>query len=142
MKLKQKLTLVALFLTIASSSLTAAVNEDYNSEYTASRKLGRGIANVLTGLIEIPKAVYYENEDQGWVAAYTTGVINGVVNFATRECVGVYEVFTFLSKDKEPIVTPEYVLGGPFGVVLDGYNDKFALDVDPIDHSDHPLHKE
>ena len=142
MKLRHKLSVAALFLTVAGSTLTASVNEDYNSDYTASRKLGRGVANVLTGIIEIPKGVYYKNEDRGWVAAYTTGLINGVVNFVTRECVGVYEIFTFLGDEKEPIVAPEYVLGGPFGVVLDGYNPEFSLDVDPNDHTDHPDHKE
>ena len=142
MKLRHKLSVAALFLTVAGSSLTAAVNNDYNSDYTASRKFGRGVANVLTGVVEIPKGVYYENEDRGWVAAYTTGLVDGIVNFVTRECVGVYEVFTFWSSEKEPIVTPEYVLGGPFGVVLDGYNEEFALDVDPNDHTDHTNHKE
>lgn len=134
--------MAALFLTVTGSGLTAAVNNDYNSDYTASRKLGRGVANVLTGVIEIPKGVYYENQEQGWVAAYSTGLIDGIVNFVTRECTGVYEIFTFLGAEKEPIVHPEYVLGGPFGVVLDGYNEEFNLDVDPNDHSDHPNHKE
>jgi hypothetical protein len=58
MKLKHKLSMAALFVIVGSSSLTAAVNEDYNSDYTASRKLGRGVANVITGVVEIPKAVY------------------------------------------------------------------------------------
>ena len=142
MKLKQTLSVAALLLAVTGSSLSAAVNEDYNSDYTASRKFGRGVANVLTGVIEIPKGVYYENQDSGWVAAYTTGLVDGIVNFVTRECVGVYEIFTFLGNDKEPIVAPEYVLGGPFGVVLDGYNEEFSIDTKPNDHSDHTNHKE
>ncbi len=140
MSLTRKLSALALLLTIASTGANAVVNEDYNVDYTTSRKFGRGVANVLTGVLEVPKGIYYENQESGWVGAYTTGFCDGIYNFVARECIGLYEVFTCFGTEKEPIITPEYVLGGPNGVVLDGYNKPFSIDNQPNNHSDHSTH--
>ena len=76
------------------------------------RKLGRGLANITTGVIEIPKAVQETFYEEGPVAAGSWGLIDGVYKFFARTIVGVYEVLTFpipLPADYAPIVEPEFL---------------------------------
>ena len=76
------------------------------------RKLGRGLANVATGAIEIPKAVQETFYEEGPVAAVSWGLMDGVYKFFARTLVGVYEVVTFpipFPADYAPIVEPEFL---------------------------------
>ena len=77
------------------------------------QKIGRGIANVATGWIEIPKEMVnvteQENDMKGLFVAPFTGLWKGVV----RTVVGVYEIVTFplpIPAEYAPVVEPEYVL--------------------------------
>ncbi len=135
MKLKLKVSIVAVLMTVMTAASFGAVNDDYNSDYTATRKLGRSVSNIVFGLVEIPKTMVEVNELEGPAASITTGLFEGISRFFQREVVGVCELFTFLSDDKEPIITPEY----PFGAPID---EPFILDIEPNDHSDHELHGE
>lgn len=62
---------------------------------TALDKLGRGMANTLTGVFEIPKNMGDESETNGIFAGFTTGTVKGLLDFVIRELVGVYEIATF-----------------------------------------------
>jgi putative exosortase-associated protein (TIGR04073 family) len=135
MKLVKKLSVIAIMAIMTTTGLNAAVNEDYNSDYTTSRKLGRSISNIALGIVELPKAMVEEDKRNGSVAAYSTGVLKGVGRFVVREAVGVWELVTFWNSEKEPILAPEYVWDMP---VDEGHQ----LDIDPNDHSDHGLHAE
>ena len=76
------------------------------------RKLGRGLANIITSPIEIPKSVQESFYEDGPVAAGTYGVLDGVYKFVARTLVGVYEVVSFpfpLPADYAPIVEPEFL---------------------------------
>ncbi len=76
------------------------------------RKLGRGVANIATGVIEIPKSIQESFYDNGPIAAGTYGVLDGVYKFLLRTGVGVYEVITFplpFPADYEPIIEPEFL---------------------------------
>jgi len=79
---------------------------------TPFRKLGRGIANVATCPLEVFKGIQDANKDQGFVAAFTWGILQGVFKCAVRGVVGAYEVVTFpipVPKDYDAIVTdPEF----------------------------------
>jgi putative exosortase-associated protein (TIGR04073 family) len=81
---------------------------------TFSDKLGRGLANALTGLLAMPYTMKQETDDNGIVAGITTGLVKGIGNVIVRELVGVYEILTFplpLPEDYRPILTdPEYLL--------------------------------
>ncbi len=68
---------------------------------TAPTKLGRGIANTLTGVVAIPVTMGRERDKHGIMAGMTTGLIKGIGWFVVRELVGVYEILTF------PIPVPE-----------------------------------
>lgn len=76
------------------------------------RKLGRGAANVATGVLEIPKSIQESFYDDGLIAASTYGVLDGIYKFVVRTVAGVYEVATFpipLPADYVPIVEPEFL---------------------------------
>jgi putative exosortase-associated protein (TIGR04073 family) len=104
---------IALFLVIAVLVVPMLA---YAEDITKGpiEKLGRGIANVLTCPLELPKGIGDVDEEKGAFAAYTWGVLQGTVNIVKRAVVGVYEIATFpipLPKDYEPILTdPEYFL--------------------------------
>ena len=76
------------------------------------RKLGRGIANVATFPLEIPRTSALVGRSQGGVAAYTTGVLQGAWRGLVRGATGVFEIVTFyaeIPEGFEPLFKPEYV---------------------------------
>src|SRR5512147_2311296 len=80
---------------------------------TAGRKLGRGLANTLFGVAEIPIQVQATLEREGSGAAATWGVVKGLGHFFMREGVGIYEIVTFpipYPRYYEPIIEPEFLL--------------------------------
>ena len=80
----------------------------------AIEKLGRGVANVITSPLELPKTMGDVNQEKGEIAGLTWGILAGTFNIAKRIVVGVYEVATFpipLPSNYDPILTdPEYFL--------------------------------
>ena len=76
------------------------------------RKLGRGLANVATCVLEVPIRINEANEESGPIAAITWGVVNGLYRTCLRAVVGIYEVGTFIipyPAHYEPIITdPEF----------------------------------
>ena len=76
-------------------------------------KLGRGIANVATGWVEIPKEMInvteQDNDIKGFFVAPFTGLWKGI----SRTFCGVYEIITFplpIPAEYAPVIEPEYVL--------------------------------
>jgi putative exosortase-associated protein (TIGR04073 family) len=77
------------------------------------RKLGRGLANAVTGMLELPQSIVDVSEEEGALAAVTYGVAKGIAMSFVRMTVGVYEVVTFpipLPFDYAPIVEPEFMM--------------------------------
>ena len=77
------------------------------------RKLGRGVANVVTSPLELPKSIQEVFYEDGPVAAGTYGILEGAFKGIVRIAAGVYEVITFpipFPADYEPIVEPEFLL--------------------------------
>ncbi len=58
-------------------------------------KLGRGIANVAFGPLELLIRPWDVARQQGEIAALTFGVLQGVVYTVAREVVGVVDIVTF-----------------------------------------------
>ena len=77
------------------------------------KKLGRGLANVLTCPLEVPREMENTNSENGIFAAFTWGLVKGIVKMAVRLGVGVYEVVSFpvpFPADYAPIITdPEFI---------------------------------
>jgi putative exosortase-associated protein (TIGR04073 family) len=81
------------------------------SEDTAMDKLGRGLAGMTTGFLELPGNIVAESRDRGALAGMTIGFAKGLGMIPVRELVGVYEFVTApipVPEDYEPIVHPEY----------------------------------
>lgn len=78
------------------------------------KKLGRGIANVVTSPFEIPMDMGETKDESGIFAAFTWGLLKGTVDMVKRAVVGVYEIVTFpvpLPADYKPIIDdPEFIL--------------------------------
>ncbi len=75
-------------------------------------KLGRGVANTLTGWVELPKNVYSTSVEQNALAGITVGLAKGAGMSIVRTSAGIYEIATFpfpLPQDYKPILEPEYV---------------------------------
>lgn len=72
-----------------------------------ARKLGRGISNVATGVLEIPKSIYQVKEGHGDIAGVTWGTFRGIQRCLVREAVGIGEVLTFPTGSKAKI-EPEF----------------------------------
>ena len=84
------------------------------AEDNATKKLGRGVANVVTCPFELPKSMGETNEESGIFAGMTWGLFEGLVGTVKRAVVGVYEVATFpvpLPSQYKPILKdPEFFL--------------------------------
>lgn len=58
-------------------------------------KAGRGVVNVLTGWIELPKQVHLGSQEDNPVSGLGVGLIKGVGLTVLRAGVGIYEALTF-----------------------------------------------
>ena len=65
------------------------------SEYTATRKLGRAISNVLFAVEEIPTTMIRWTSAEGDNAGFSVGVVDGVGRTLTRVGYGFDELVTF-----------------------------------------------
>lgn len=81
----------AIFFVLATAAL-ADIQDPPSNEYGPTRKLGRGISNVLFGWSELPTAVAKINEREGNSAGAGYGVVRGVGRSFARFGVGIYEV--------------------------------------------------
>lgn len=77
------------------------------------RKLGRGLANIATGILELPINIVEAADEDGYIAAATYGVVKGLAMIFLRTGVGLYETVTFLIPlpfHYEPILEPEFLM--------------------------------
>jgi putative exosortase-associated protein (TIGR04073 family) len=75
-------------------------------------KFVRGVANIATGWVELPKQVYVVGTNEGWVAGVFRGPFDGIGMFAARTIAGAYELLTFpvpVPPHYQPMMQPEYV---------------------------------
>lgn len=77
-----------------------------------AKKLGRGLANILTGWIELPKNIYDTSVEDNPLAGLTIGLAKGIGMTIVRTGAGIYEVVTFpfpIPEDYGPVLEPEFV---------------------------------
>lgn len=76
------------------------------------RKLGRGLANVLTGWVELPKNIYDTSVEENMLSGLTMGLAKGIGMTIVRTGAGVFEAVTFpfpIPEDYQPVLEPEFV---------------------------------
>ncbi|HEX8491098.1 MAG TPA: exosortase system-associated protein, TIGR04073 family [Chthoniobacterales bacterium] len=84
----------ALVLGFAISSL-ADIQDPPSNEYGPTRKLGRGISNLVFGIAELSVTIARVNEREGNSAAAGYGVVRGVGRSYMRFYTGLAEIFSF-----------------------------------------------
>ncbi len=78
-------------------------------------KAGRGVVNVLTGWIEVPKQIHVGSREDNPVIGFGKGLARGVGLTVLRMGVGVYEALTF------PIAYPQGFASPYEGMELSDY---------------------
>ncbi|GEM_PF-1234294 len=58
-------------------------------------KAGRGVVNVLTGWIELPKQIHLGSQEENPMMGLGIGLVKGVSMTVLRGGVGIYETLTF-----------------------------------------------
>jgi putative exosortase-associated protein (TIGR04073 family) len=77
------------------------VRSDPATQPSVGRKLQRGLASLLLGVLEIPATVANESREHGNAVGVVLGLTEGVGRFAARELFGVYQLVT------APFVVPD-----------------------------------
>ena len=117
--MKTLLTLCALF-TLGSLAL-ADIQDPPMADMGPTRKLGRGIGNLLYGITELPHTMCVMNDNEGNAAAASYGVVKGIGRVFFRMGVGVYEIATFPIPTYRCSYRPPYRSRIPW--VNGGYNE-------------------
>jgi putative exosortase-associated protein (TIGR04073 family) len=77
-----------------------------------ANKLARGVANVATGWLELPKQIYITCKEDGYAKGLTVGPLKGIGMTLVRTASGVGETVTFLIPFPgfyDPFFDPSYV---------------------------------
>jgi putative exosortase-associated protein (TIGR04073 family) len=90
-----KTLLAAALLFAFALSSQADIQDPPSNEYGPTRKLGRGISNVVFGIAELPVSIARVNEREGNSAAAGYGVVRGVGRSYKRFHTGLAEIFSF-----------------------------------------------
>ena len=86
------------------------------NQRTAGDKLGRGLLNIFTSAIEIPRNIHNTTQEESLLSGWTVGLGKGFGYAAMRALVGFYDVITFpfpLPADYAPVIEPEFVWQEP-----------------------------
>jgi len=84
----------ALVFGLAASAL-ADIQDPPSNDYGPTRKLGRGISNLVFGIAELPATIAKINECEGNSAAAGYGVARGLGRSYMRFQSGLFESLTF-----------------------------------------------
>ena len=120
-------------LSIPQATAQSGLSEDIERENTDINrmftKLGRGVVNVFTGWIEIPKTIAKEWARTEPFTGTVMGFAKGIPFAFARTFAGFYEVISFplpVPRNYEPIMQPEYVLPTVWGERLPLFQDEFT----------------
>jgi putative exosortase-associated protein (TIGR04073 family) len=84
-----------LLVSLLSATALADIQDPPMNDYGPTRKLGRGLANILFGVTELVQNPNEINEREGNTAAWTYGPVKGIGRFFERLHFGFYELLTF-----------------------------------------------
>lgn len=110
-----------------------AVDEDVYRENSdidkIFHKLGRGVVNLLTGWVEIPRNIAKEWRRTDPFTGTVIGLFKGLGWGIARTFSGFYEIISFpfpVPRNYEPIMQPEFILPTVWGERLPLYRDEFV----------------
>ncbi len=99
-----KLLSVTLIMFFLSSQSTMA----HNYPAKIGEKLGTGIANVVTGVVEVPKTMMVTGRKKGATYGMTAGFFTGLAHMVGRLGTGALDIATFLVPTT-PIPQPAHI---------------------------------
>jgi len=78
-----------------ATSAFADIQDPPSNDYGPTRKLGRGLSNLVFGIAELPVTIAKINEREGNSAAAGYGVVRGLGRSGARMGSGLFEFLTF-----------------------------------------------
>ena len=93
--MKNRLLLLALSLLVISGSALADIQSPPGHRFNWSRKLSRGIGNVIFSPMEYPMRWRYTMKNEGPIAAVADLFVEGTKRTVVRIGYGLYETATF-----------------------------------------------
>lgn len=108
--MKNRLLLLALTALAVTGTAFGDINSPPGHHNKWSRKLSRGVGNVLFGLLEYPTVWRKTNASEGSVAAASDMLVEGTRRFLSRAVYGAYEIATF------PVASHKLTYRSPYGI--------------------------
>lgn len=105
---KYPLILIALVLSGSFSLLHADIQAPPDSDQGPTRKLGRGLGNMLFGSTEIIESISDVNATDGNSAAFSYGLVRGLGRTFARFGYGLFETVTFPFPTQHGTYQPPY----------------------------------
>src|SRR5207253_6490483 len=93
--MRMKIGIVLLAGAAIAASAIADIQDPPSNDYGPTRKLGRGIANLLYASAELPVTVGKINKEEGNSAAASYGIVRGLGRSTERHFTGLFEILTF-----------------------------------------------
>jgi len=97
---------------LAKSSMTIDDASPQEVVDGMANKIARGVANIATGWLEIPKQIYITCKEEGYAKGLTVGPLKGLGMTLVRTAAGVGETVTFVVAYPgfyDPLFDPSYV---------------------------------
>lgn len=119
--LSASMLLGAIFAISTPSVEASDIYREQSAIDAMMEKLGRGLVNILTGWVEIPKNIAKKWRETDPFTGFVVGGIKGIGWGFARTMVGVYETVTFpfpIPRDYQPLMEPEYILPSVWGEEL------------------------
>jgi putative exosortase-associated protein (TIGR04073 family) len=103
-----KVLLLAGAIMVFSSAAWADDGDGLSYPAKIGGKLGIGLMNAATGIVEIPKSMAVESSKEGIGMGMSVGFLKGMTNMLGRSFLGMLDVVSFPLPTK-PLVTPPVV---------------------------------
>lgn len=103
-----KFLAAATILCVTAGVAFADIQAPPASDYGPTRKLGRGLGNILWGSSEIIDSMAAVNYSEGNSAAFSYGIVRGVGRMFARLGYGIYEVVLFPFPTQKGTYKPPY----------------------------------
>lgn len=109
-RMKNRLLLLALSVLAVSGTAFGDINSPPGHHHKWSRKLSRGVGNILFGFLEYPSVWRKTNASEGGVAAASDFLIEGTRRTLSRAVYGIYETATFPVASHKLTYRPPYYI--------------------------------
>jgi putative exosortase-associated protein (TIGR04073 family) len=90
-----KTSLTAALLFVLAISSFADIQDPPSNNYGPTRKIGRGLSNLVFGIAELPVTIAQVNAREGNSAAAGYGIVRGLGRSGMRMGSGLFEFLTF-----------------------------------------------